>query len=98
MKMKAARELTGGVAHDLNNLLGIIIGNLDMLLQRAEADSKRSELVQETINSALRGTELVQRLLAFSRNQLPAATVMNEQQPLRRSLSRLDKDLSCETD
>ena len=66
--MEVVGKLTGGMAHDFNNLLGIVIGNLDLLSDRA-TDEETKELVREALEAALRGTELTQGLLAFSRRQ-----------------------------
>ena len=68
-KMEAIGSLTGGMAHDFNNLLGVIIGNLDLVTPLAGPLGQAGELVQEAIDAALRGTELIRRLLAFARKQ-----------------------------
>jgi PAS domain S-box-containing protein len=69
-KMEAVGQLTGGIAHDFNNLLTIILGNtelLEMSLSPGQAAVLRQvELIR---NAAMRGAELAQRLLAFSRRQ-----------------------------
>ena len=65
-KMKAIGQLTGGVAHDFNNLLAVILGNAEILqLRHGEGDQP----TQAVIRAAIRGAELTQRLLAFSRKQ-----------------------------
>jgi CheY-like chemotaxis protein len=61
--------LTGGLAHDFNNLLGVVVGNLDLAAERLKADPKAGELIDAALNGALRGAELVKKLLAFSRRQ-----------------------------
>ncbi|MEN5038410.1 ATP-binding protein [Pseudomonas sp. TWI929] len=70
-KMEAVGQLTGGIAHDFNNLLGSLLGALELAEQRLGqqriADSAR--LLELSRNNALRATALVQRLLAFSRQQ-----------------------------
>jgi PAS domain S-box-containing protein len=68
-KMEAVGQLTGGIAHDFNNMLGIIIGNLDLLKERVGNDPRAAYLAGAALDSALRGTELVRRLLAFARRQ-----------------------------
>ena len=68
-KMEAVGHLTGGISHDFNNLLTIILGNLDWLSERVETDEKSSHLVDEAMKAARRGADLTQRLLAFSRRQ-----------------------------
>lgn len=68
-KMEAIGRLTGGVAHDSNNLLTVILGNLQFLKrQLAEGDSA-SNFVEKTMAAARRGADLNNRLLSFSREQ-----------------------------
>lgn len=68
-KMQALGQLTGGIAHDFNNLLAIIIGNLQLLGERIDGESKLRELFEDALWSANRGAELTHRLLAFARRQ-----------------------------
>lgn len=68
-KMKAIGQLTGGLAHDFNNLLTIIIGNLAVLQEEAGSDSSVQSLISPALDGARRGARLVQRLLAFARQQ-----------------------------
>ncbi|MFD1611003.1 PAS domain-containing protein [Sphingomonas tabacisoli] len=70
-KMEAIGQLTGGLAHDLNNMLTVVTGNLDMArIHLAGEDEAR---VQRAIANATRGAEsagsLTRRLLAFARRQ-----------------------------
>jgi len=93
-KMEAVGQLTGGLAHDFNNLIGIVVGNLDILMERlAPASVDEMELVGAAIEAAVRGAELTKRLLAFSRQQalspkiIDLATVLGQtSQLLRRTL------------
>src|SRR5690606_6668402 len=64
-KMEAIGKLTGGMAHDFNNYLGVIIGNLDLLRERNIPDAKARKLVEAALSGALRGAEVTQSLLAF---------------------------------
>jgi PAS domain S-box-containing protein len=66
LKMEAVGQLTGGVAHDFNNLLGVIIGHADLLQGETGIDDSSLDAITR---AALRGAELTQRLLAFSRRQ-----------------------------
>ena len=68
-KMEAIGNLTGGMAHDFNNMLGIIIGSLDLAGPLVTENEEASELVQEAIDAAIRGAELTRALLAFARQQ-----------------------------
>jgi PAS domain S-box-containing protein len=68
-KMEALGQLTGGLAHDFNNILTIIIGNLETM--RSELSSKvlEDEYVMPALTAARRGTELIRGLMTFSRKQ-----------------------------
>src|SRR3954452_18626725 len=68
-KMEAVGQLTGGVAHDFNNILTVITGTIEIL---GEAVKDRPQLAQITnmISAAAgRGADLTRHLLAFSRRQ-----------------------------
>ncbi|MCK6451920.1 MAG: CHASE domain-containing protein [Alphaproteobacteria bacterium] len=74
-KMEAIGNLTGGIAHDFNNMLGVIVGNLDLMEESLPRDGEATRFARQALEGALRGAELVRRLLAFSRRQAltPAA-------------------------
>lgn len=70
-KLETIGQLTGGVAHDINNLLTPITGALDMLNRRYSADDPRSaRLLDGALQSAERAKILVSRLLGFARRQV----------------------------
>lgn len=79
-KMETVGQLTGGLAHDFNNILGAVIGHLDLAEACAEAGSPVATHCEVALDAALKGAELVKRLLAFSRRQmlLPKATNLQE--------------------
>jgi PAS domain S-box-containing protein len=68
-KMEAVGQLTGGVAHDFNNILTSIVGTADLLERRSDLSAEVRSLLSVIIRSAERGASLTQRLLAFSRRQ-----------------------------
>ena len=68
-KMEAVGQLTGGLAHDFNNILGAIIGNLDIASEQIARDSPAYGHCDAALDAALSAAELVKRLLAFSRRQ-----------------------------
>ena len=69
-KMEALGQLTGGVAHDFNNMLAIIVGNLEMLIRKLpEQEVRCATLANNALGGAMRAAELTKRLLAFSRQQ-----------------------------
>ncbi len=68
-KMEAVGQLTGGVAHDFNNILAVVLGNLELLRTAAGTEAKTVRRLDNAIRAIRRGAELTQRLLAFSRRQ-----------------------------
>ena len=69
-KMEAVGQLTGGVAHDFNNLLMVVLGSLELLRKRMPlSDEKVTQLIDNAIQGAKRGSALTQRMLAFARRQ-----------------------------
>ena len=66
-KMEAIGQLTGGVAHDMNNLLMVISGHAEIIRQHAAGRADRSIAAIE--RAAARGAALTRQLLAFSRRQ-----------------------------
>ncbi|QIL03282.1 response regulator [Sphingomonas sinipercae] len=78
-KMDAIGKLTGGIAHDFNNLLAAVLGGLGLIERRAELSDEHRRILTMTRRAADQGSELVRRLLAFSRQQQlePAAIDMH---------------------
>jgi signal transduction histidine kinase len=66
-KLKAIGQLTGGISHDFNNILAIIMGNAQLIREKgAGGHDKQIDAIDR---AAARGSELTQRLLAYSRRQ-----------------------------
>jgi nitrogen-specific signal transduction histidine kinase/ActR/RegA family two-component response regulator len=91
-RMEAIGQLTGGVAHDFNNMLTAILLNSEVLASQLKNESHRA-LAEAMRLAAERGADLTRRLLAFGRRQslMPQSTDVNElldsMEPLmRRSL------------
>ncbi|MDB5899857.1 MAG: response regulator [Ramlibacter sp.] len=85
-KMEALGRLTGGVAHDFNNALMVISGNLHLLrLTQPDAPSKFADAIGRAVESA---TKLTRQLLAFSRRQAltPEIIALQERLPTLRDL------------
>jgi|GEM_PF-1138099 len=68
-KMDAIGQLTGGLAHDFNNMLGVIIGNLDLLASQLGDNEPAQARLNTALTAALRGADLTRALLAVARTQ-----------------------------
>jgi two-component system, cell cycle sensor histidine kinase and response regulator CckA len=78
-KMEAVGRLAGGIAHDFNNLLMVIQGYAELLIDRSkpgDAFRRNAEQIQE---ASQRAASLTRQLLAFSRKQMLAPTVLSIQ-------------------
>ncbi|WP_274757349.1 hybrid sensor histidine kinase/response regulator [Pseudemcibacter aquimaris] len=92
-KMDAVGQLTGGIAHDFNNILGIILGNLEILDSTIEAEAKQKSRLQKAIKSVDRGSNLIKKLLSFSRNSSPQRAVTNVNDCIRIFQDSMSKSL-----
>ena len=68
-KMEAVGQLTGGVAHDLNNILTVITGTIEILAEAVAGQPELVAIAKMIEEAAARGGDLTQRLLAFARKQ-----------------------------
>lgn len=68
-KMEAIGRLAGGVAHDFNNMLAVILGNTEIALESIPPDDSVRDELEEIEKAATRSTELTRQLLAFARQQ-----------------------------
>ena len=68
-KMEAIGTLTGGVAHDFNNILSIIVANTELAMNRIPDDHPAKKRLENVIDSSFRARDVVGQLLAFSRSK-----------------------------
>jgi two-component system cell cycle sensor histidine kinase/response regulator CckA len=66
-RVEAFSQLTGGVAHDFNNMLSVVIGYAQILMEESEGSEERLGFLQEIEKAALRASSLTNQLLAFSK-------------------------------
>ncbi|MES2294366.1 MAG: PAS domain S-box protein [Pseudomonadota bacterium] len=95
-KMEALGQLTGGMAHDFNNMLAVITGAFQLCqraLGRGEQD-KAQEYIASGLDGAKRATDLIKRLLAFARQQPLAPTALDANVLLRNMSEILRRTLS----
>jgi two-component system, cell cycle sensor histidine kinase and response regulator CckA len=91
-RMEAVGRLAGGVAHDFNNLIGVMTGYSSLLREGLPADSPLQGFVDQICRAGERGAALARQLLTFSRKQSTQTTVLNVNRVLgemRSMLSRL---------
>jgi PAS domain S-box-containing protein len=76
-KMESVGRLAGGVAHDFNNMLSVILGHAGLALRRLERDSPLHAHLQQIQAAAQRSANLTRQLLAFARKQTIAPKVLD---------------------
>ena len=76
-KMEAVGRLAGGVAHDFNNILTVIMGNISLAMMSVSKDDPLTEDLVEVKKAAQRAANLTGQLLAFSRKQQMQPKVKN---------------------
>ena len=76
-KMESVGRLAGGVAHDFNNMLQVILGYAEMALEGAAPSSALHNDITEIRNAARRSSDLTRQLLAFARKQTIAPRVLD---------------------
>ena len=82
-KMDAIGQLTGGIAHDYNNILGIIKGNLELLKRKLPNDKFAQDRIRAALVGTVRGADITRKLLAFSHEKSRGNKRININQPLR---------------
>lgn len=76
-KLESLGTLAGGVAHDFNNMLNVILGQTEFALERLPLDSPLRENLEEIQKAGRRSADLTRQLLAFARKQTIAPKAMN---------------------
>ena len=92
-KMEAVGQLTGGVAHDFNNMLTAVMGSLELIGRRVPKEVAVTHLIDAAMKAAQRSARLTSQLLAYARQQRlepqlldPCSIVQAMEDPLRRLL------------
>ncbi|RJR33165.1 MAG: PAS domain S-box protein [Desulfobacteraceae bacterium] len=88
-KMESVGRLAGGVAHDFNNMLGIIIGNAELAAMQVDPDGPIDQRLQEIIKASRRSADIVRQLLAFARKQTIAPKILDLNETVDRMLKML---------
>ncbi|TAL17526.1 response regulator [bacterium] len=91
-KIESVGQLAGGVAHDFNNMLGVILGHAEFALEQIEPQNPLREDLEEIQKAAKRSAEITRQLLAFARKQTVAPKVLDLNdtiEPMQKMLRRL---------
>lgn len=88
-KMESVGRLAGGVAHDFNNMLSIIIGYGELALEKVDSSDSLHADILEILAAAKRSTDITRQLLAFARQQAIAPKVIYPNEIIENMLKML---------
>ena len=88
-KMESIGRLAGGVAHDFNNMLGVILGYTEMALEKLNEDDPLHKDLSEVLQAAERSADLTRQLLAFARKQTITPKVIDINKTVEEMLKML---------
>ena len=88
-KMESVGRLAGGVAHDFNNMLNVIIGHSEMALDQMTPAEQFHHNLHEIRNAAYRSADLVRQLLAFARRQMARPKLLDLNETIENMLRML---------
>ena len=105
-KMEALGTLAGGVAHDLNNVLGIVVGYSEMILDEVDETSSLKRPLVNIFNSGQKAAAIVDDLLTLARRGVPGSSILNlnniindcQQSPEFTKLSTYHPNVKIKTD
>lgn len=76
-KLEGIGQLAGGVAHDYNNILNVVVGYSDLLRRKMAKDDPARQPIDAILAAARRGADLSRQLLAFARKEIISPKVIN---------------------
>jgi len=76
-QLESIAALSGGIAHDYNNLLTVIMGNISLALEHIEPKTKTTALLEQALSASRVAKTLTQRLITFSKGGTPSKTPTN---------------------
>ena len=88
-KMESVGRLAGGVAHDFNNMLGVILGHTEMALEETDPASPLFAQLQSVHQAGERSADLTRQLLAFARKQTIAPRIIDINDTVEGTLNML---------
>ncbi|MCM2284073.1 MAG: PAS domain S-box protein [Desulfobacula sp.] len=90
-KMESVGRLAGGVAHDFNNMLGVILGHTELALERVEENSGIGSDLKEIQTAAQRSADLTKQLLTFARKQIIEPKILNLNPTVKQMINMLQR-------
>src|SRR5690606_27395606 len=97
-KMEAVGRLAGGVSHDFNNLLTVILGHSELVLADLPEDSRHAQDVQIIREASRQASEVAQQLLTFSRRNVGQAERVDLNELIRGTSGLLARTIGSGTD
>ncbi len=94
-KMDALGKLTGGVAHDYNNMLGVVMGYAEILESQLSEQPKLASFAQKIFHAGERGEKLTKKLLSFSSQKRTRADIVSINNLLLEERDMLEKVLTA---
>jgi len=93
-KMDAIGQLTGGIAHDYNNMLGVIMGYTELLQMKLSDNSDVMPYLEQIEQASERGKSMTEKLLSFSRKQATHAEKIDIKYVISKDAELLAKSLT----
>ncbi len=90
-KMESIGRLAGGVAHDFNNMLGVILGQVELELARLAPENPLHAALSEIQKAGQRSADLTRQLLAFARRQTATPRILDLNQTVAGMLKMLER-------
>ena len=97
-KMRAMGELAGGITHDFNNLLQVVLGNIEFLLLDSKHDNKTRKALESVRDVATRAMILTKKLATLSRQDVTRAEVFETNEFLKELKELLGRTLPASVD
>ena len=95
LKLEALGKLTGGIAHDYNNMLGVITGYTQLLKEKLGDEPKLLSYIEQIAKAGVNGAKLTSKLLAFTRKDVVSSETVNINKLIIDSQPMLEKLLTA---
>jgi nitrogen-specific signal transduction histidine kinase len=88
-KLESVGRLAGGVAHDFNNILSIIIGHAELAMENVPPGSPITSDLRQILTAATKSTDIIKKLLAYARKQTITPKILNLNDAIEKMLPML---------